>query len=49
MKLGRRWSFSGRMTRLYLLSTTLLVLGVSAVSFWFLERSVQNELDAGLR
>jgi two-component system, OmpR family, heavy metal sensor histidine kinase CusS len=41
-----RWSFAGRMTRLYLLSTVLLVLAVSATSFWFLERSVQSELDA---
>ena len=43
---GGRWSFAGRMTRLYLLTTTLLVLGVSTTSFWFLERSVGSELDA---
>lgn len=34
------------MTRLYLLTTTILVLGVSTTSFWFLERSVERELDA---
>lgn len=43
---GGRWSFAGRMTRLYLLTTTLLVLGVTTTSFWFLERSVESELDA---
>src|SRR5688572_24463554 len=34
------------MTRLYLLTTTLLVLLISTTSFLFLERSVENELDA---
>ncbi|HVS17363.1 MAG TPA: HAMP domain-containing sensor histidine kinase [Planctomycetota bacterium] len=34
------------MTRLFLLTTTVLVLGVTTTSFWFLERSVESELDA---
>lgn len=34
------------MTRVYLLTTTLLVLVISTTSFLFLERSVENELDA---
>jgi signal transduction histidine kinase len=41
-----RWSFAGRMTRLYLLTTTLLVLVIGTTSFLFLERSVASELDA---
>lgn len=34
------------MTRLFLVSATLLVVAVSAISFLFLERSVERELDA---
>ncbi len=34
------------MTRLFLVSATLLVVAVSAISFLFLERSVKSELDA---
>ena len=34
------------MTRLYLLTTTLLVLVIGTTSFLFLENSVAGELDA---
>lgn len=40
------WSFAGRMMRLYLLGTTLLVLAVGATSYWLLERSTESQLDA---
>lgn len=34
------------MTRLYLITTTVLIVVVSTTSFWILERSVESELDA---
>ena len=37
------------MTRLYLLTISLLVVVVSTTTYLFLERSVENELDAQTR
>ena len=36
MSAPAHWSFAGRMMRLYLIGTTLLVLAVGATSFWLL-------------
>lgn len=42
----KRWSLAGRMTRLFVGSTTLLVLAISLSSYVALERSVNSEIDA---
>jgi signal transduction histidine kinase len=42
----RGWSLAGRLTRLFLVSTSLFVLLISAASAWFLAGSTERELAA---
>jgi two-component system heavy metal sensor histidine kinase CusS len=43
---ARHWSFAGRMMRLYLLGTALLLGAVGTTSFWLLARTTESQLDA---
>lgn len=40
------WSLARRLTGLFLVSTTVFVIAISVVSAWFLNQSVQLELEA---
>ena len=46
MREARHWSFAGRMMRLYLLGTALLLGAVGTTSFWLLARTTESQLDA---
>jgi signal transduction histidine kinase len=43
---ARPWSLARRLTTLFLISTSLFVVAISATSAWFLERSFDAEVDS---
>jgi len=43
---ARPWSLARRLTTLFLVSTSLFVIAISAASAWFLERSFDGEVEA---
>ncbi len=43
---ARPWSLARRLTTLFLISTSLFVIAISAASAWFLERSFDGEVDS---
>ena len=45
----RGWSLASRLTRLFALTTSVLVIGMFAISAWFLYRSTDDELDKLMR
>ncbi len=45
----RSWSLARRLTALFLLSTSMFVLAISATSAWFLRQSVDKEVDSLVR
>ena len=45
----RSWSLARRLTALFLLSTSLFVLAISATSAWFLRQSVDQEVESLVR
>jgi len=46
---ARPWSLARRLTTLFLVSTSLFVIAISAASAWFLERSFDGEVEALLK
>lgn len=45
----KEWSLAGRLTRLFLVTTTFFVVVLSSASIWFLDRSTERELGGLLR
>jgi len=43
---ARPWSLARRLTTLFLISTALFVIAISAASAWFLERSFDGQVDS---
>jgi len=43
---ARPWSLARRLTTLFLISTSLFVIAISAASAWFLERSFDGQVDS---
>lgn len=46
---ARSWSLARRLTALFLISTSLFVLAISATSAWFLRQSVDQEVESLVR